>query len=151
MKRSFLVAVLAALAVVAVAPAATAAPADDTQVGLEGRGVLSAGGAGHVEVSGAGRVRLTLAGDVTIVDHAGDARIWVRGVPAAAATALTLEDFRGVVRVVGSDFTVEADGRIVLRAAGTGSALLAGHGWFWVRHCGPGGWSDAGVPVAYPA
>ena len=58
-------------------------------------------------------------GDVTIVDHAGDARIWVRGVPAADDTALTLEDFRGVVRIIGSDFTVEAEGRILLAPPGT--------------------------------
>jgi len=88
---------------------------------------------------------------VTIVDHAGDARIWVRGVPAADTTALTLEGFRGVVRVVGSDFTLEAEGRILLGAAGRGAAVLEGTGWYRVRHEGWGRWSDDGTAVAYPA
>ena len=55
---------------------------------------------------------------MTIVDRAGDARIWVRGELVADATGLTLEDFRGVVRLTGSDFTLEAEGRVLLTAAG---------------------------------
>jgi hypothetical protein len=72
-------------------------------------------------------------------------------VPAADDTALTLEDFRGVVRITGSDFTIEAAGRILLGAAGRGTAVLEGTGWYRVRHDGWGRWSDTGTAVAYPA
>jgi hypothetical protein len=151
-KKWMIVALAALLATVALVPAASAAEAEtDARVSLEGRGVLWAGGAGHVEIAGAGRARLAVNGDVSIVDHAGDARIWVRGVPAAADTTLTLDDFRGVVRITGSDFTVEADGRIFLVAAGQGTARLDGTGWYRVHHDGWGRWSDAGLEVAYPA
>ncbi|MFH1329813.1 MAG: hypothetical protein ABIJ48_04050 [Actinomycetota bacterium] len=152
MKKWTIVVVVAILASLALIPAASAGAAEtDARVILEGRGVLSAGGSGHIEITGAGRVRLAVNGDVSIVDHAGDAHIWVRGVPAADATTLTLDDFRGVVRITGSDFTIAADGRILLRAAGQGTARLEGTGWYRVRHDGWGRWSDAGLEVAYPA
>ena len=152
MKKWTIVGLAAILATLAVVPAASAAEApDEARITLEGRGLLQAGGTGKVEISGAGRARLVVNGDVTIVDHAGDARIWVRGVPAADDTALTLVDFRGVVRITGSDFTVEADGRILLVVAGQGTARLDGTGWYRVRHSGWGRWSDAELEVAYPA
>ena len=152
MKKWTIVGLVAILAAVAVAPAASAATVEDeARVTLEGRGLLQAGGTGTVQISGAGRIRLVVNGDVTIVDHAGDARIWVRGVPAADDTALTLEDFRGVVRITGSDFTVEAEGRTLLIAIGRGTAGLEGTGWYRVRHDGWGRWSDTATDVAYPA
>lgn len=152
MKKWTIVGLVALLATLAVVPAAAAAETqDEARVTLEGRGLLQAGGTGQAEILGAGRVRLVVNGDVTIVDHAGDARIWVRGVPAADDTALTLEDFRGVVRIIGSDFTVEAEGQIRLTAIGHGTAVLEGAGWYRVRHDGWGRWSDDGTAVAYPA
>lgn len=152
MKKWMIVAVLAAIAVAALAPVASAAEVDDGhRVTLEGRGALWAAGFGRVEVSGAGTVRLAVKGDVSIVDHAGDARIRVAGLPPADDTALTLEDFRGVVRITGSDFTVVAEGRILLRAAGRGTALLEGTGRYRVHHDGWGLWADPGVEVPYPA
>ncbi len=152
MKKWTIVAVVVALASFALVPAASATGAESaTGVTLQGKGVLRAGGQGHVEIAGAGRVRLAIGGDVSIVDRAGDARIWVRGEFVADTTSLTLEDFRGVVRIVGSDFTVEADGRILLAAAGQGTALLEGSGWYRLRHGGGGRWSDLGAGLAYPA
>jgi hypothetical protein len=152
MKKWLATGLVAILAMLAVVPAAAAAEADDeARVTLEGRGLLQAGGSGQVEISGAGRVRLAVNGDVAIVDRAGDARIWVHGVPAADDTALTLEGFRGVVRIIGSDFTVEAEGRILLTAVGRGTAVLEGTGWYRVRHDGWGRWSDTGTALAYPS
>ena len=152
MKKWMIMALAALLATASPVPAASAAAAEtDARVSLEGRGVPFAGGAGHIEIAGAGRARLAVNADVSIVDHAGDAQIWVRGVPAAADTTPTLDDFRGVVRITGTDFTVEADGRIFLVAAGQGTARLDGTGWYRVRHDGWGRWSDAGLEVAYPA
>jgi hypothetical protein len=152
MKKWTIVGPAAILATLAVVPAASAAEApDEARITLEGRGLLQAGGMGQVEISGAGQVRLVVNGDVTIVDHAGDARIWGRGVPAADDTALTLVGFRGVVRIIGSDFTLEAEGRVLLGAAGHGTAVLEGTGWYRVRHDGWGRWSDDGTAVAYPA
>ncbi|MCU0280601.1 MAG: hypothetical protein MUE66_01950 [Acidimicrobiia bacterium] len=152
MKKWAIVGLVALLATVAVAPAASAATGEDeARVTLQGRGLLQAGGSGQVEISGAGRVRLVVTGDLTIVDRAGDARVWVRGVPAADDTALTLEGFRGAVGVTGSDFTIEAEGRILLTAIGRGTAVLEGTGWYRVRHDGWGRWSDTGAALAYPA
>jgi hypothetical protein len=152
MKKWTIVGMVAILATLALVPAAAAAEApDEARVTLAGRGLLQAGGTGQVDISGGGRIRLVVDGDVTIVDHAGDARIWVGGVPAADDTTLTLEGFRGVVRIIGSDFTLEAEGRILLGAAGHGTAVLEGTGWYRVRHDGWGRWSDEGAEVAYPA
>lgn len=151
MREWTIVGLVAILATVAVVPAAAAAETqDEARITLEGRGLLQAGGTGRAEISGAGRVRLVVNGDVTVVDHAGDARIWVRGVPAADDAVLTLQDFRGVVRIAGSDFTIEAEGRIRLSAAGHGAAVLEGTGWYRVRHDGWGRWSDEGTELAYP-
>jgi len=151
-KKWMIVAVVALLATLALAPTASAAETlEEPRLGLLGRGVLWAGGTGHVELAGAGVVRLAVNGDVSIVDEAGDARIWVRGIPLADDSSLTLEDFRGQVRVTGSDFTVTVDGRVLLRAAGAGSALLEGTGRYRIRHDGWGRWSVEGVEIAYSA
>lgn len=154
MKKWMIVALAALLATVALAPAASAAAAEtgtNARVSLDGRGVLWAGGSGHIAIAGAGRARLAVNGNASIVDHAGDARIWVGGELIADATSLTLEGFRGVVRVTGSDYALEADGRILLRVAGQGTALLDGTGWYRVLHDGWGRWPDAGSEVPYPA
>ena len=152
MKKWTMVAVVTALASFALVPAASAAEAEaGSRVDLQGQGLLRSGGTGSVEISGAGRVRLAINGDVSIVDRAGDARIWVRGELVADATSLTLEDFRGVVRLAGSDFTIAAAGRILLTAAGQGTASLEGRGRYRVRHGGWGRWSEAGAGPAYPA
>ena len=152
MKKWTIVAAVTALASFALVPAVSAAEAETgTRVSLEGQGLLWAGGRGRVEINGAGRVRLAVDGEVTIVDRAGDARIWVRGALVPDATTLTLEDFHGVVRLAGSDFTVAAGGRILLRAAGSGYAQLEGNGWYRVHHGGRGRWPGLGTDLAYPA
>jgi hypothetical protein len=152
MKKWTIVAAVTALASFALVPAASATSAKTgTRVSLEGQGLLWAGGRGHVEIGGAGRVRLAVDGDVTILDRAGDAGVWVRGALVPDGTTLTLKDFPGVVRIVGSDFTVAADGRILLRAAGQGYALLEGTGWHRVFHGGWCRWPGLGTEPAYPA
>jgi hypothetical protein len=65
------------------------------------------------------------------------------------ATTLPPEN-HGVVRLDGSGFTVAADGRILLRAAGQGHALLEGTGWYRGLHGSRGRWPGRATETAYP-
>ena len=82
MRKRLSVILAALLAVMMVASTAMAAETDDSTdsagTTLEGRGKLVARGVGSVDLDGKGKVKLRITGDVTIVDHAGDATVWVR-------------------------------------------------------------------------
>ena len=138
----------ALLAVMTIAATAVAAEIDDSAgTTIEGRGRLVARGVGSVDLDGAGKVKLRVAGDVTIVDHAGDAALWVRPWDRDAArlgerskvvsgtSVHVFNDFRGVIWVRGSDFNLDANGVVrKLLAKGSGSVQLIGHGWWKTRH-----------------
>ena len=141
-----LAAMLAASLVTGTALAEEAPESDGGGTTLEGRGVLVAKGVGTVDLDGKGKIKLRIVGDVTIVDHAGDAVIHVRSWNpeakaldakrmAAAATTYEFTDFRGVIWVRGSDFSLDAAGNVKkLRARGAGTVTLIGHGWWKTRH-----------------
>ncbi|MDJ0959968.1 MAG: hypothetical protein QNJ88_04880 [Acidimicrobiia bacterium] len=149
MRRRLSVILAAALAASLISGTALAQEAPESDTGgttLEGRGVLVAKGVGSVDLDGKGKVKLRIAGDVTIVDHAGDAvihvRSWNRDAKALDAkrmvdstTTYEFTDFRGVIWIRGSDFSLDADGNVKkLRAKGAGTVTLTGHGWWKTRH-----------------
>ncbi|MCP4246851.1 MAG: hypothetical protein GY778_07360, partial [bacterium] len=106
----------------------------NTERHLRGTGFLNASGSGSVSIEMGGIIRLAVEGDLTIVDLAGDARVHIvsPGTGRAGAeelageTTYQLDGFQGVVRVAGSNFTVEVDGFSAFKARGTGSAYLTG-------------------------
>ena len=151
-KRMSAIAV-AVLAVMMVSGTALAAEAGDAQshsdagTTLEGRGRLVARGVGSVDLDGKGKIKLRITGDVTIVDHAGDAVVWVRPWDGAAQrlgersrldtgeSIYLFNDFRGVIWVRGSDISLDANGAVrKLLAKGAGIVHLVGHGWWKTRH-----------------
>jgi hypothetical protein len=150
MRRRFITVVVAALAVMMVAGSAMAAETDTASDGgttLEGAGTLIARGVGSVDLDGRGKVKLKIVGDVSIVDHAGDAIVWVRRWDSetqrldertrlgAGESVYLFNDFRGVVWVRGSDVSLDANGKVrKLRAVGEGTVRLVGHGWWKTRH-----------------
>ena len=123
-----------------------------TETTLSGKGYLKASGSGSVAIEMSGIITLAADGDVTIVDHSGDARVHIvaPGARAAGAEELgrepsyELRDFQGVVRVIGSDFAIDAEGFSALRARGRGSADLTGEG-VWKTRAGWGFWTEDGV------
>ena len=141
-----LAAMLAASLVTGTALAEEAPESDSGGTTLEGRGVLVARGVGTVDLDGKAKLKLRITGDVTIVDHAGDAvihvRSWNREAKAldakrmvGAAATYEFTDFRGVIWVRGSDFSLDAEGKVKkLRARGAGTVTLTGHGWWKTRH-----------------
>jgi len=152
---TFLGVVLAAMLAV---PAAAMAQTDESasDVTLAGRGWLKARGTGTAHIEMGGFLRLRLEGDVTIVDHAGDLRVTVRGqsedarrAQADASGRVVLLDFDGVVKLKGSHFEIDADGSMVIKAKGHGVAELDGDGVFRTRR---GPWRDwDGRPLAIGA
>jgi len=150
MRRRLSVMLAAMLAVTLVSGTALAAEAsvsDTAGTTLDGRGRLIARGVGSVDLDGKGTMRLRIAGDVTIVDHAGDATVWVRPWDRDAKrlgersyldtgeSVYVLNDFRGVVWVRGSDISIDANGKVgKLVAKGAGTVHLVGHGWWKTRH-----------------
>jgi hypothetical protein len=150
------------VAVVASTVLATSVALADTDVDadggvyIEGTGKLVAAGVGSAYVQGDGFVKLRIRGDVTITDYVGDARIVIRHFgedahsPASADTTITLTGFRGVVKVWGSDFSVDAEGRIRrLVARGTGSAFLQGRGWYRTSGGQFGYWTPEGINLSF--
>ena len=147
MRRRLSALLAALLAVIMVSGTATAAETDEAGTTLEGRGKLVARGVGSVDLDGKGKVKLRITGDVTIVDHAGDATLWVRpwdrdaqrlgdrAKLARGESVYVLNDFRGVIWVRGSDFSLDANGKVrKLLAKGAGTVHLVGHGWWKTRH-----------------
>jgi hypothetical protein len=115
-------------------------------------------GTGQFALDTAGSMRLSLRGSAVIVDGAGDARVHIRprASDAAAndreeisrAATYTLEGFDGVLWVTGSDFTVEARGKVRrLKTEGEGTLQLAGEGRWFTRHL-HGPW---GITINYGA
>lgn len=130
----------------AVAFAQTAPTTDST---LSGSGRLEASGSGSVSIAMGGLLRMAADGDVTVVDRAGDAAVRIGSPGVRAAEEPTdkgtyeLTGFQGVVRVAGSDFTVEVDGFAAFSARGEGTATLVGDG-VWKSRYRWGFWSDGG-------
>lgn len=128
----------------------------DGDVYVEGTGRLVAAGVGSVYVQGDGFVKLKIKGDVTITDYAGDARIVIRPFgddaysPGSDDTTITLNGFRGVIKVRGSDFSIDAEGRVRrLVARGTGSAFLQGRGWYRTSGGQSGYWTRQGITITF--
>jgi len=146
-KRTLVVFAALALLIVGLVPAASAA---EGAADIEGAGNLWAKGVGTAVIDGAGTVRMGIDGDVTIVDHAGDARVWINGGSGADrelesnGAGYELTNFRGRLRVTGSDIEIHADGRMRFHARGTGSVFLQGTGVYrtW---SGIGRWTSTGV------
>jgi len=151
--RKRLIVVLAVVMAVLVVPVGLAL-AGEADVG--GTGWLRARGTGVAVIDGGGHIAMAVDGDVTIVDHAGDAHVVISSRPGTGEEPLAsdseyeLENFRGVIRITGSNVTVKAHGRMKFRAVGTGSAFLRGHGWYETRGL-HGEWTPAGVRVEIAA
>ena len=123
---------------------------------LSGAGGLKASGSGTVSIEMAGLLRMAVDGDVVIVDRAGDARVHIGATGGggadsaeqlAARPTYELTGFQGVIRVAGSDFTVEVDGFAALRAGGEGTATLTGEG-VWKTRYRWGFWSESGAELS---
>lgn len=122
-------------------------------------GVLWAFGKGKAVLHGGGKVRMAIAGNVTIVDYAGDARVWIGGHPSDdpnaeadarldAATTYDLDNFRGLIVVKGSNFKIKAFGKMKFKAKGHGSAFLKGKGRWHTRGTA-GNWLRSGLRIRY--
>lgn len=154
MRKRTVLFIAALAAVVLVIPAGLALAGE---VDIHGTGHLWAKGTGTAVLEGHGRVALAVEGDVRIVDHAGDAEVVIvsrpgdDAEPLADSTEYVLEDFRGVVKVSGSDFTLEATGRMRFHASGTGTAFLQGHGRYRTGSGITGIWTPAGVSIELDA
>ena len=137
MKKVFVAVLMVILAGLFALPGVASAQVDDPTV--EGRGWLYAKGTGSVDIDMGGRIRMRLDGDVIITDHAGDLRVELHGgaeqrqAEAESGTDIILNDFTGALRVRGSNFTVHADGDVMLNAHGRGSAWLEGDGVYKTR------------------
>lgn len=130
----------------------------DSEATVEGRGWLYASGTGDVDIDMGGKIRLRVDGDVTVTDHAGDMRILTRGgsdlTEQERSANVVLTDWRGVIKVRGSDFTVTVDGQVVLNAHGRGQANLDGEGVYKTRNGDRMAWDGLvrlGDPQVQPA
>ncbi len=155
-----LVAVVAVLASLFVLPATAQAQeaGDAGDVTVEGRGWLYARGTGDVDIDMGGKLRMRVDGNVTIVDNAGDMRVRLRGGSDSneeeRTTNVTLTDYRGLISVRGSDFSVSVDGEVVLNAHGRGQAYLEGEGGYKTRNGDRTVWDgmvELGDPQVQPA
>lgn len=151
---------LALLAVFTVFMAVTvAAQAEETGTegsdSVEGRGWVWAKGSGVAILDGKGKVQMAIDGDVVIYDLAGDAVVKIGAVPeeepdgagaelqgVSPTTTYTLDNFRGRLQVVGSDFRIEAEGEMKFRAHGQGVVEVDGVGW-WKTFHRRGTWNGA--------
>lgn len=141
--KKLLISALALTVGIALAPAGLASAQADEATGdptVEGRGWLGAKGSGSVEIDMGGRLRMHINGDVILTDHAGDMRFQAHGgeersaETAEAGLDVILNDFRGALRVQGSDFSILVDGEVKLLAHGRGQAWLEGTGVYKTRH-----------------
>lgn len=147
-KRLSIIGVTAIAAMMVVGTATTAGATDEVtdrrEISVRTHKVW-ARGTGQIALDAAGSMRLSLRGHAVIVDNAGDARVHIRPRVSDAANndreqlsrtaTYTLRGFDGVVWVSGSDFTVEAEGRVRrLRTNGEGTLRLAGEGRWLTRH-----------------
>lgn len=116
---------------------ATALAQEGGETTVEGQGRLYARGTGEVDIHMDGHIRLRVDGNVTIVDNAGDMRVRLRGASDTndqeRSTNVTLTDFRGFIKVSGTDFSVTVDGQVLLHAQGRGEAYLVGDGVYKTR------------------
>jgi hypothetical protein len=155
MRRRMIVMVALMLSVLSVGGAAFALdPTGVSEVTIDGTGKLSAHGVGSVAIDGGGWVKIKMNGNITIVDNAGDATVRIRPRgdhwERADDTTVVLEDFKGVIVVRGSDFTIEADGKFRrIFANGRGTAFLQGRGWYRATGGFFGTWTPGGVGVIY--
>ncbi len=154
MRRAIALVALAATAVLMVAPAVMAETdstgsevATEAEVQRPERRVptLRAFGEGKAEFDvERGGIRLFIVGDVTIKGPSDlDVRIesW-EGESLAApegGTEIQLTDFSGSVFIRGADYTVEAEGTMVICAAGFGTVELTGTG-LWKTKSSKGTW-----------
>ncbi len=134
---------------------AVAAQAQEDDASIEGKGYIWAKGSGVAILDGRGRVQMAIDADVVIYDYAGDAVVKIGAVPeeepdGAAArlqevsptTTYTVDNFRGRMQVVGSDFRIEAEGDMKFRGRGEGTVELDGRGW-WKTRRNRGTWEGA--------
>jgi hypothetical protein len=154
MRKRLIVMVALILSVLSVSGAAFALDTTSDEVTIDGTGKLSAHGVGNVAIEGSGWVKIKMNGDITIVDNAGDATIRIRPFghhwERSDDTTVVLEDFKGVIVVRGSDFTIEAEGKFRrIFATGTGVAFLQGRGWYRATGGYFGTWTPGGVLVNY--
>jgi hypothetical protein len=154
MRKSLLMLIMATMLGLFALPGVASAQLEDPTAA--GRGALFAKGEGSVDIDMGGRLRMRLVGDVIITDHAGDLRVDIDGGAglepqrAQGGTDIILDDFRGLVKVRGSDFTIHADGKVRrLVARGHGAAWLDGQGVYRTRQ---GDWTlwDGMVEIAPP-
>lgn len=142
---------------------AVAANADETDARAEGYGWVWAKGTGVAILDGKGVVQMAVDGDVVIFDYAGDAKVRVGAVPedepdGAGArlqdvdptTTYTFDNFRGRLRIVGSDFRIEAEGAMKFRGHGKGVVEVDGTGWWKTLHR-RGTWNGATLNVGEDA
>jgi hypothetical protein len=122
-----------------------------TEDTIVGAGHLWAVGTGTAVLDGRGTVVMAVSGDVVVTDHAGDVRVFIVADPGdgpekalPADGQIVLEDFRGRIRVVGSDFTMKAAGSMAFHAHGKGHVSLDGHGIYRNR----AGWGTWGGDAA---
>jgi hypothetical protein len=161
MRKRLTVIAVVALAVMMVAGTASTAGAteevkDRREISVKSHRVW-ARGTGEVGLEANGTLRLALRGDAEIVDNAGDAKVHIRSVGSddptdrtqlAPTATYTLRDFDGVVWVTGTDFAVDARGKVRrMKVKGEGSLQLAGSGRWFTRHL-HGGW---GVTINFGA
>ena len=140
MKR--IVTVLAVMALLLV-PAGTALAAEDAATDAPERhrdyGALWAKGEGHVELDvERAKLGMKVSGDVTIIGPAS-LEVHIDGVrsndlESNADVVIALDDFTGRIGIVGTDFTVEVDGKVALKGKGSGSASFLGKGWWKTLH-----------------
>jgi len=149
-KRTLVVFAALALLIVGLVPAASAA---EGAADIEGAGTLWAKGSGVAVIDGGGTVWMAIDGNVTIVDRAGDTRVWIAGRSGAEeemttdSSVYSLTGFHGRIHVKGSDFEISADGRMRFRALGRGTVLLKGTGVYRTRS-GFGRWTETGTRLA---
>ncbi len=146
--------VLVALAILAALIAgafAIAGNADAAEIGVEGRGVLYAKGSGMAVVEGDGTVAIRSNGTGTVL-VTGAERISARGTGHKVDLpdgSVRFTGWQGTIKVIGEDITVRMEGSaIVFRAAGQGTAHLAGHGRYKVGER-VGEWSPEGVDIPF--
>ena len=157
-RLSIILGVIAAVVLGGAVALAQTPDAGESDTNLSGRGFLKASGSGTVSIEMGGVLRMAVDGDVTIVDVAGDARVQIAdpGTRSESAEELTsdttyeLTNFQGVIRVAGSDFTVEVDGFTAFHARGEGEATLAGEG-VWKTRKQWGFWSPDGAVLRIAA
>lgn len=113
---------------------------------------LSAKGSGVISVVGRMTVygKIPSPGSVTVVDRAGDARVYVGGTPETFTDgALRVPDAQGILLVRGTDVSVQILGvDLKFSIAGSGTAQLRGSGTYRLNGGRERAWSRAWINVA---